>query len=93
VGGADLEWELSESSPVGWLNVTPIQSTVTSSASADVILDLDATDLSEGDYSTTLEITSNDPGEPSVMVTVHLRVTEKDYGIYLPLVFKGFTHP
>ena len=93
VGGADLEWELSESPPVGWLDVTPIQGTVTSSASADVILDLDATDLSEGDYSTTLEINSNDPGEPSVTVTVHLRVTEKDYGIYLPLVFKGFTHP
>jgi uncharacterized repeat protein (TIGR01451 family) len=89
VGGTDLQWALSESPPVDWLNVAPVQGTVASSAKMDVILNLDATGLSEGDYSTTLEITSNDPVEPSMTVTVNLGVTRDDYKIYLPILFKG----
>jgi len=92
VGGVVLNWSLLESPEVAWLSVAPASGAVAPSEETDVILDFDATGLGEGDYSTALEITSDDPDESPLTVTVNLSVTEDEYEIYLPVVFKGYAN-
>ena len=86
-GDADLDWNLSVPSEATWLSVAPISGTVAPAGESDVTLTFDTAGMSEEDYSTTLVITSNDPVDSSVNVTVNLSVTQ--YEIYLPLVLRS----
>jgi PKD repeat protein len=75
VGAADLTWSVVENPAASWLDETPTGGTLVPSGSTDVTVTFDATGLSDGVYSTTLEVTSDDPDEPQVDVSVVLTVT------------------
>lgn len=75
-GTADLNWNLAENPGRGWLDESPISGTVLAGGPAgEVTVSFDATGLSSGNYTTTLQVTSNDPNEPQVDVAVTLVVT------------------
>ncbi len=75
VGTADLTWSLAESPVRAWLNESPITGTVPPSGSANVAVTFDATGLAAGIYTTTLQVSSNDPDNPQVDVLATLTVT------------------
>lgn len=58
-----------------WLEVSPISGTVEPSESQTIYLTCDATQLPVGDYEGNIEITSNDPDEAVVNVTVQFEVS------------------
>ncbi|RMG32823.1 MAG: T9SS C-terminal target domain-containing protein, partial [Methanobacteriota archaeon] len=70
----DLFFTITENPDVSWLTVSPTADTVAGGQSVDVIVGLDATDLTAGDYTTTLEIASNDSANPLILVDVLLHV-------------------
>jgi subtilisin family serine protease len=87
-GAASLAWNLAEDPARGWLSETPTSGAVAPSEYALVDVVFDTGGLSLGTYTTTLEITSNDPDEPLVSVPVTLEVAEVKY-VYLPLVLRN----
>lgn len=73
-GDADLEWTLAQVPPVDWLSASPTSGTEPPTESTDVTVDFDATGLADGIYTTTLEISTNEPDEDPVVVPVTLTV-------------------
>ncbi len=58
-----------------WISLLPSQGTVPAGTSANIQVTLDATGLLGGDYDANIEVTSNDPVTPQVVVPVHMHVT------------------
>jgi len=63
-----------------FLSVEPVQGTVLANESETLYVTFDATEVPVGDYDLDIEIFSNDPGEPEVIIPTHLHVTEFDRG-------------
>ncbi len=76
VGGANLEWLLTESPTAPWLYEVPTgPRTVAPGEGDSVTVNFDATGLTDGEtYTTTLVISSDDPNENPVRVPVSLTV-------------------
>ncbi|RMG26387.1 MAG: hypothetical protein D6732_21320, partial [Methanobacteriota archaeon] len=70
----DLTFFITENPDEPWLTVSPLAGTLAGNESMDITLTLDATGIPVGSYSTTLEVSSNDPDDPLVLVTVNLQV-------------------
>ncbi len=95
-GASQLEWSMVEAPDVSWLSETPIAGTVGALSAADqVTVTFDATGLAAGVYTTTLEISSNDPDEPLVAVPVTLTVLVADLTVEPPALelalYEGMT--
>jgi subtilisin family serine protease len=60
---------------VSWLDVSQVNGTVPAGGNLDVSVTFDATNLVGGNYSADIEISTNIPGEPSVVVPATLDVT------------------
>jgi uncharacterized repeat protein (TIGR01451 family) len=77
LGDAPLDWgDLLEYPGVDWLSGTPISGSIPAGGDADTVtLAFDSSGLSDGAYTTTLRLPSNDPDEPVVDVDVTLVVT------------------
>ncbi len=75
VGEEILDWSLAEVPVVTWLDETPTGGVIPPSGQETVQVAFDATGLVTGTYTTTLDVTSNDPDEPHVWVEVTLVVT------------------
>lgn len=82
-GSADLDWSVAETPDVPWLTLAPSSGTTPPTSSDQVTAVFDATGLSDGVYNTTLAITSNDPNEAQVDVSVILTVTTPVYAVDL----------
>ena len=72
--GEDLMFTVAENPPADWLTVTPESDTLNAGSSADLTLSFDAAALGIGTYSTTLEVSSNDPANPLATISVELTV-------------------
>ncbi len=70
----DLNFNITENPPAGWLELSQTSGTLVGNQSANITLSIDAGGLAIGNYSTTLQITSNDLTNPQVNVPVSLRV-------------------
>jgi hypothetical protein len=57
-----------------WLTVDPLNGTITSQSMIETTIDFDATGLAFGTYQANLNITSNDPANPTATVLVTLNV-------------------
>jgi uncharacterized repeat protein (TIGR01451 family) len=89
-GNVDLNWSLTESVDVAWLDESPTSGVVAPSSSTDVNVGFDANGLEEGrSYTTALLIDSDDPNRPQVSVDVRLTVGTVDHLVYLPLVMRN----
>ena len=75
IGTADLDWSLTEAPTATWLSEAPGSGTVASAGGTNVAVSFDATGLSTGTYTSTLQVISNDPDEPQVDVAATLLVT------------------
>ena len=64
-GQCPLEFEIADTS--NWLSVTPATGTVNPNQTVNVIVHIDPTGMSTGDYSSTLEVTYNSTGSPSTV--------------------------
>jgi len=58
----------------GWLDVTPMHDTVMPGDTSIVAIDFNSVDLPEGDYSTNLIISSNDPENETIQLPLSLKV-------------------
>jgi uncharacterized membrane protein len=74
-GSADLTWSLAENPAVDWLDEAPTNGTEAPSDSSSIAVVLDAAGLADGTYTTTFQLTSDDPDEGQVDVPVTLTVT------------------
>ncbi len=99
-GNSDLDWMIGEGSIInegscgtpgdlGWVSVDPTSGTTGVGSSDDVDVVFDATGLTPGDYSGELCVGSNDPSNPEVVVELDLTVTQSEFFIYVPAVFKA----
>jgi hypothetical protein len=59
-----------------FLSVEPVRGTVLANESETLCVTFDATEVPIGDYDLDIEIFSNDPDEPEVIIPTHLHVTE-----------------
>jgi uncharacterized repeat protein (TIGR01451 family) len=73
-GKVDLVWEIAAAPAAPWLAIDPVNDTTLPGESTQVVLNFEAISLTAGVYTTTLEITSNDPDEQLVVVPVTLTV-------------------
>jgi len=83
-GTANLNWNIAESPERVWLSETPTSGVVSPASNASITATFNATGLAGGNYTTVLQITSDDPDEPQVDVQINLSIIRFD--IYLPLV-------
>ena len=76
-GDADLTFSTSVDCHGGptWLSVKPSSGVVVPMASADLDVTLDATGLAEDDYTADINITTNDPANPTITIPVSMTVT------------------
>ena len=74
--GGELTYSIAENPEVTWLSAMPVSGTLTANQSEDIILSIDASGLTAGDYTTTLDITSNDPANPLVNAVLNLKANE-----------------
>ncbi len=74
VGNAILAWQVSESLAVQWLSESPDSGRVLAGTQMALDVRFDAAGLDSGTYMTTLRVTSNDPGNPRVILPVMMRV-------------------
>ncbi|MCB0306500.1 MAG: hypothetical protein KDI38_22250, partial [Calditrichaeota bacterium] len=72
----DLTYSITENPAVDWLSATPLSGTLGANSSDEITVSLDASGLAAGDYSTTLEVASNDTSNSLVTVTVDLHVSD-----------------
>lgn len=86
-GDVSLTWSLAENPAADWLTENLTSGEIGALGSQAVKLYFAAGTLAGGQYTTTLEISSNDPDEPIVTVPVVLNVVQT-YRNYLPLVHK-----
>jgi len=75
VGAADLDWALTENPTQTWLTEAPTNSTEIpfDGTVVDVVF---ASGTTTGTFTTTLEIDSDDPDEPQIVVSVTMVVTD-----------------
>jgi uncharacterized repeat protein (TIGR01451 family) len=81
-----LTWTVAEAPDVPWLSLPDGAAVLPGETppmeSSEVLVTFDATDLSDRVYTTTLVVTSNDPTEPRVDISVTLTVTTHTvYGV------------
>ena len=86
-GSLDLSWALGENPVVVWLAEEPVSGTVTPDGVAAVAVAFDADGLSDGVYTSTLQVSSNDPDEPQIDVSVMLTVAP-----CIPVAGADFSH-
>ncbi len=72
---ANLNWNLAENPGVGWLTESSLNGTLGPGESVNVDVVFDATGWPTNTYTTWLQVNSNDPDEPQVIVTATLVVT------------------
>ena len=75
VGGSfadSLFFTIVENPAVSWLSVAPAADTLLANQSSDITISLDAAGLTSGNYTTTLEVSSNDPNHPLRTISVTL---------------------
>jgi subtilisin-like proprotein convertase family protein len=97
-GDADLTWTLTEDgiglvcdapSAIGWVSAIPTQGTSAPGGFYNVVVTVDSTGLSDGTYTGTLCVATNDPDEPIVPVPVTLEVINgipPIYTTFMPLI-------
>jgi subtilisin family serine protease len=61
--------------PAGWLAVSPGSGTIPAGGSTDLDVAFDATDLIGGDYTGSIDMSTNDPAHASIQVPASLHVT------------------
>ena len=81
LGNANLTWSLVENPAVTWLSESPMSGTVVPGSNTPVSVIFDANGLADGTYTTTLQISSNDPDELQVDVPVTLAVGTAAQGV------------
>jgi hypothetical protein len=74
VPGTSLDWNISERPPVDWLDEDSTSGSLSPGDTVIITVTFDATELTDGIYLDTLEITSNDPVHPTKDVWVKLTV-------------------
>jgi hypothetical protein len=74
VPGTSLDWTITERPPVDWLDEDTTSGSTSPGDTVIVTVTFDATELTDGIYLDTLEITSNDPVDPVIDVWVKLTV-------------------
>ena len=74
LGDTDLTWSLSLDPVVHWLSVAPGSGTVAAGETEFAVITFATSGLPWGLHVTALRLTSNDPGEPLVIVPVMLQV-------------------
>ena len=77
LGDWDLTWSLSDT--CAWLSVSPEAGIVGAGGAQDVVLCADASALVQGEYGCEIVVSSDDPDEPQVVVSVSLIVAEAIY--------------
>jgi PKD repeat protein len=87
-GTKNLTWNVTETPTRTWLSELPTSGSVGPSGDEDISAVFDSSGLSEGVYTTTLQIASNDPDELFVMVPVTMTV-EESIDVYLPLIMRN----
>jgi subtilisin family serine protease/PKD repeat protein len=73
--GAPLTYTISELPSVEWLSEDPISGTITPMQSQVITVTFNSADLLPGYYTTTLDVKTNDPLQPSVTIPVTLTVS------------------
>ncbi len=76
--GSEAWWDeivIAAEEPPPWLRVEPQIAVVPAGERLDLAVTFDATGLFGGDYAADLEVASNDPDEPRVLVPIQLHVT------------------
>jgi hypothetical protein len=66
---------------VAWMDVEPIWGTVAPDSSIDILVSFDATGLHTGEFRANINISSNDPIDPYLLVPVTLNVIDSVCGI------------
>jgi hypothetical protein len=75
VGGEDLTYSIVENPAVDWMELSSYGGTIPPDDAHTLTVSFDAGGMAPGDYYCDLEITHNDPGQPSpYVVAVHLEV-------------------
>ncbi len=86
-GAVATDFTISEETDMPWLSLTPLAGTVASDAQSDVYVIFNTSVFTQtGNYTATLQITTDDPITPTIDVPVYLHVVT--YRLYLPLIFK-----
>jgi len=67
-------FDIAETPTVNWLDVNPISGTLTANQSENITVTFNAAGLITGNYTTALEIASNDPITPLLTIPVELHV-------------------
>lgn len=79
IGGADLEWNTTVSDGADWLVVdAPNSGTVPPGNSSVVLFTVNPNALSEGDYTASITVNTNDTDNPRLLVEVTIHVQEAD---------------
>jgi hypothetical protein len=86
LGAAALTWILEELPAAEWLSVDPSAGQVPPGGTAVVTVSFDGLGLAEGQYTTTLRLTSNDPDDPVLEIPVVLEVIAPEWQLFLPLI-------
>ena len=81
-GTANLEWSVSDSA--AWLSELPVSGTIIPGESTEVEVKFDSTGLSRGVYQSELEIISDDPDQPVILLPVTLMVIAPELKIISP---------
>ena len=88
VGSGLLTFTITSTQAVPWLSFTPPSGSLLPSSSQLITVVFDASQLSLGVYTTTLEINSSSQDQVVVVLPVTLTVTAPVYVINLPLMIK-----
>ncbi len=75
-GNLPLNWTAAENPDVAWLTLNPAGGTIDADSTTNVGLTFNTTGLSSGTYSTTLNLTSNDPYTPTRNIVVVLSLSD-----------------
>jgi Viral BACON domain len=85
IGITGLTWVLSDGAP--WMSQDPTSGTVPVGGYTNVVITFDSTGLMPATYNASLEVISDDPDEPSIVLPVTLTVISS-YSVLLPIVIK-----
>jgi Viral BACON domain len=85
IGITGLTWVLSDGAP--WMSQDPTSGTVPVGGYTNVVVTFNSTGLMPATYNASLEVISDDPDEPSIVLPVTLTVISS-YSVLLPIVIK-----
>jgi hypothetical protein len=91
-GTADLHWTVTENPEVAWMSEVPTQGTTAPGGDSWVDITMDTTGMTNGVYTTTLEIASDDPDEGLMTVPVTLTIADF-YTLTVGVVGSGTVDP